>query len=363
MKEKVISITFIVFIIGFFVMSFVLEDEVLSKHERRKLTQVPKLDSDFISNLDDYVVDQFPLRNEFINLNSNINRNIWKIKDYNNVYVIGDTIYDVNYPLNEKECINFAQKVNYIIEKDLKNSNVYYSIIPDKEYFLEEEKYLKIDYELLKNNLKVNAKHIDITEKLSIDDYYHTDIHWKQENIQGIAETLVKQMGNEYENVEYDYYKYEPFYGASYTKGGSAVKPDELIYLKNEYTNKAKVTHLEYGEKQVYDLEKLDAMDSYDIFLSGASSFIEITNPLTTNDKELIMFRDSFASSLAPLLIPHYSKITLIDLRYINYEYVSNMVEFEGKDVLFIYSTQIINNSNLLKVKIWKNGKNYPHKN
>ena len=352
MKQKVTTILFLIVVIGFFVAGFLLEDEVLSKNERRKLAQAPKLDSDFISNLDDYVVDQFPLRNEFINLNSNINRNFWQIKDYNNVYVIGDTIYDVNYPLSEKECINFAQKVNYIIEKDLEKSNVYYSIIPDKEYFLDPEEYLKIDYELLKDKVKINAKYIDITDKLSIEDYYRTDIHWKQENIQGVVKKLVEQMKNIYINVEYNYYKYEPFYGSSYSKAGNTVKPDELIYLKNKYTENAKVTHLEYGEKDVYDLEKVEAMDSYDIFLTGASSLIEITNPLTTNGKELIIFRDSFTSSLAPLLTPYYNKITLIDLRYINYEYISNIVDFESKDVLFIYSTQIINNSNLLKVKI-----------
>lgn len=351
MKQKVITISFIIFIIGFFIASFVLEDEVLSKFERRRLAQVPKLDSDFISNLDSYIIDQFPLRNEFINLNSNINRNLWQIKNYNNVYVIEDTLYDVNYPLNEKECINFSNKVNYIINKDLQNSNVYYSIIPDKEYFLNDE-YLKMDYGVLKEKVKINAEYIDIMNQLKIEDYYCTDIHWKQQNIQGVTKTIVEQMGNTYLDLEYNYFKYGPFYGASYAKAGSIVQPDELIYLKNEYTENAKVTHLEYGEKEVYDLEKVNEMDSYDIYLSGASSYIEITNPLTTKCKELIIFRDSFLSSLAPLLIPYYSKITLIDLRYINYEYVSNMVDFEGKDVLFIYSAQIINNSNLLKVKI-----------
>ena len=71
---------------------------------------------------------------------------------------------------------------------------------------------------------------------------------------------------------------------------------------------------------------------------------------VTLTEKELIIFRDSYGSSLAPLLIPYYSKITLIDLRYINYDIVANLTDFEHKDVLFIYSAQVINNSNLLKV-------------
>lgn len=352
MKQKIISILFIIFVFGFFIISFLLEDVKVSAFERRKLAQLPEFDSNFTQNLDKYISDQFPLRNEFINLNSYINRNIWKITDYNDVYVIGDTIYDINYPINEKNINNFCNKVNYIIQRDLQNSNVYYSIIPNKEYFLEDEKYLKIDYEYLLNNIELEAEYVDIIQNLKIEDYYRTDIHWKQENLQPIAKNIIEQMGNDYAAFEYNNNKYGLFYGASYSKSGVNIEPDELFYLENEYTKNAVVNHLEYGEKEVYELEKVKGPDSYDIYLSGASSLIEIINPLSSNNKELIIFRDSFASSLAPLLIPYYNKITLIDLRYINHDIAASMVDFQNKDVLFIYSIEIINNSNLLKVRM-----------
>jgi len=352
MKQKIISILFIIFVFGFFIISFLLEDVKVSTFERRKLAQLPKLDSDFTQNLDTYITEQFPLRNEFINLNSYINRSILQINDYNDVYVIGNTIYDINYPINEKSINNFCNKVNYIIQKDLQNSNVYFAIIPNKEYFLEDEKYLKIDYEYLINSMNIEAQYIDIIQNLKIEDYYRTDIHWKQESLQPVVKKIIEQMGNTYIDFEYNNNKYELFYGASYSKAGVNIAPDELVYLENEHTKNAVVKHLEYGEKKVYDLEKVKGPDYYDIYLSGASSFIEITNPLSSNNKELIIFRDSFASSLAPLLIPYYNKITLIDLRYINYDIAASMVDFENKDVLFIYSAEIINNSNLLKVTI-----------
>lgn len=352
MKQKVISISFIIFIFTFSLLSFIFQDEVISKFERRKLAQFPELDSEFSKNMDKYLVDQFPFRNDFINLNSNINRNILQMKGYNDVYVVGNVIYEINYPLNEKECNNFNKKINYIIEKDLQNSNVYYTIIPDKEYFLNDKKYLKIDYNLLKDKIKLNAKYIDIMDKLKIEDYYRTDIHWKQENLSNVVKTITEQMGNSYEKITYEPKEYKNFYGASYSKAGSNIKPDTLTYLQNEYTNMATVKHLEYGYKDVYDEEKINSTDLYDIYLSGPSSYIEITNARATNNKELIIFRDSFSSSLAPLLLPYYSKITLIDLRYINYEIARSITEFENKDILFIYSTQIINNSNLLKVNM-----------
>ena len=350
MKQKIISITFVVFIIGLSLLSFILKDNELSKFERRKLAQIPKLNKNFIENLDNYILDQFPFRNEFINLNSNINRNILQMTGYNDVYVIDNVIYEINYPLSDKQCIDFCNKINYIIEKDLQNSNVYYSIIPDKEYFLNDENYLKIDYNALQTKIKLNAKYINIMEDLKLEDYYNTDIHWKQENLDEVVKNIVEQMGNTYQQIDYEYETYDNFYGTSYSKAGSNIAPDKLTYLYNNYTENSTVKHLEYGDKPVYDKQKLESLDLYNIFLSGASSYIEITNQEATNEKELIIFRDSYASSLAPLLIPYYRKITLIDLRYINYDIVSNITDFNNKDVLFIYSAQIINNSNLLKV-------------
>ena len=233
MKPKVISISFVIFIVGFFIYALILKDEAVSKFERRKLSQVPELNNEFFQNLDDYIVDQFPLRNRFIKLNSNINRNILQIKDYNDIYIVEDTIYDINYPLNEKQCNNFSKKINYIINKDLENANVYYTIIPDKEYFLDNEKYLKIDYNTLQNNLNINAEYIDIIQKLSIADYYRTDIHWKQENLDNVAKEITEKMGKKYINIEYRYNVYESFYGASYSKAGANIKPDKLTYVTN----------------------------------------------------------------------------------------------------------------------------------
>ena len=41
--------------------------------------------------------------------------------------------------------------------------------------------------------------------------------------------------------------------------------------------------------------------DPYSVFLSGSKSLLTITNPSADTDRELVIFRDSFASSLAPL--------------------------------------------------------------
>ena len=90
-------------------------------------------------------------------------------------------------------------------------------------------------------------------------------------------------------------------------------------------------------------------IDLYDTYLGGAKAIISIINKTNTSNKELIVFRDSFASSISPLLLDGYSKITLIDTRYISPNLISNYIEFDNQDILFLYSTLIINNSYSLK--------------
>ena len=66
-------------------------------------------------------------------------------------------------------------------------------------------------------------------------------------------------------------------------------------------------------------------------------------------EKELYIFRDSFGSSLIPLLAEGYKNIYLVDIRYIQSDFLKNFVDFTGKDVLFLYSATVLNNSATMK--------------
>ena len=94
---------------------------------------------------------------------------------------------------------------------------------------------------------------------------------------------------------------------------------------------------------------KKNSSDKYDIYLSGAVPILKIENPNGILNKELIVFRDSYGSSLVPLLVEEYQNVTVIDTRYVSPKILDKYVEFENKDILFIYSTLLINNSISLK--------------
>ena len=99
----------------------------------------------------------------------------------------------------------------------------------------------------------------------------------------------------------------------------------------------------------IYNMEKKSGKDPYEIFLSGPRSLITIENPNCKSDKELVIFRDSFGSSIAPLLSEGYAKITLVDIRYLPVERIGNYINFKDQDVLFLYSTSVLNHSETSK--------------
>jgi hypothetical protein len=109
-------------------------------------------------------------------------------------------------------------------------------------------------------------------------------------------------------------------------------------------------TDFETGKKSgAYDMEKAAGLDAYEIFLSGPVSLLTVENPALSDGSHLIIFRDSFASAIAPILSEGWQKITLVDIRYINSAYLSSLVDYDGADVLFLYSTLVLNNSETLK--------------
>ena len=125
---------------------------------------------------------------------------------------------------------------------------------------------------------------------------------------------------------------------------------EDLVYLTNDAINNAVVDNMQEPDfKQVYNLDKLSSSSPYDVFLSGPTPLETITNNSAETDKELIIFRDSSTSSLAPLLIENYKTITLVDIRYMMSAMLGDYVNFDGKDVLFLYGEQVINFSEMLR--------------
>jgi hypothetical protein len=361
-KNITVTVLFLLTLFGVMLITLFMPDAEYSFSERRRLEQPPafsikKLFSgELFEDFDEYTLDQFPLRDIFRAVKAYIRYYPLAQKDNNGIYVVGGNINKILYPLNEDSVRNAAGKFNAIYNRYLPGMNVYYSVIPDKNYFVAAENgYPSIDYEkmigILCGGVR-NIEYIDIIGSLSLDDYYYTDIHWNQEKITGVADILLAGMGcaARVSDTQYTRTELYPFRGAYLGQSALFIEPDTLVFLTNSITENAVVYDCFYKTySKVYMPEKFGGIDPYDVFLSGALPLISIENKENGTGRELLLFRDSFGSSIAPLLLEGYSKITLIDLRYISADILGKYIEFKDQDVLFLYNTQVINNSYMLK--------------
>lgn len=359
-KDIVVTIIFVVLLLVIFVSNMLKQDNEISISERRKLAKFPEitskklLDGSFFKEFEKYTTDQIIKREDFRKLKAITEFDVFFKNDNNNLYMKDNSIIKIEYPLNEKSILNATKKINQISEKYLKNNNVYYSIVPDKNYFSNEEQYIKMDYEKIENIMKeniINADYINIFDTLSLEDYYITDIHWKQENIIKVLGKISTEMKfKERITTAYNKKYITDFEGIYSGQLPIKTKKDSINILTNSIIDSAIVYNYETKEESsIYNLEKINSYDKYDIYLSGATPLLEIRNSNAKTDKELIVFRDSFASSLVPLFTEGYKKITLVDIRYIRSSDLSQYIEFDTQDVLFIYSTTVLNNSFIFK--------------
>lgn len=355
----------VIFLLILFSLAFVCwtkPADAYSESERRELAQMPEISFDsltsgkFMSEFEEYTLDQFPERDLFRRIKAYTSTYVLRQKDNNNLYVSDGYIAKVEYPMNKDSIAYASKKFNDIYEKYLKEtgSKVYFAVIPDKNAFLADESgHLKMDYDLFyEQMMKENdyGVHIPIYELLSKEDYYLTDTHWKQEMITDVAEEIAFQMGSVIKN-DYNVVKLDvPFYGVYYGQSALPLDADKLCYLENDIINSMVVYDHQNGRNiAVYEMDKVQGKDPYEMFLGGPLSLVTIENPMAETDKELIVFRDSFGSSIAPLLAQGYSKVTLVDIRYISSTILESYIDFNGEDVLFLYSTQVLNNSNTIK--------------
>ena len=351
-------------VFGLSIFAWFKTPDTYSDSERRELEQMPKLrleavkDGSFMEDFEAYTLDQFPLRDWFRRLKAAMVFEVLEQRDNNKIYIADGHASKMEYPLNEPMLDYAADRFSYLYKTYLQDAeNIYFSIVPDKNYFLAEENgYLSLDYQELIRNMQEKTgymTYIDLTEHLELEDYYTTDTHWKQENLPDVADYLLEKMGAEAEpdSLESAYRTNlleHPFYGVYYGQAALPMEPDQIRYLTSELLDQCVVTGYDTGvpvEIPMYDMEKAVGKDPYEMFLSGTRAVMTVENPQAETEKELIVFRDSFGSSLVPLLMEGYKKITVLDIRYVNSAMLGQFVEFGNQDVLFLYSTMLLNNS------------------
>ena len=210
MKNKILSILFIIIIFSLSIISVILPDTEISKTERRYLINFPTLNiktifnGDFFEQFNTYAVEQFPFRETFIKIKGITANKLFLKQEENGVFIKNGNFFEINSSIDSKSIDYFLQIVTKI-KNNFSNGNIYYSIIPDKNYYLNEN-IPKLNYQKLVSTINKKLQgitYINIFNDLTLESYYKTDIHWKQEKISEVVKTIALHMNNEPIDIKY----------------------------------------------------------------------------------------------------------------------------------------------------------------
>lgn len=278
-------------------------------------------------------------------------------------FVVGDGVYRNEKELDEKSIDRAIGKFQTFAEDYCGESQrVFLALIPSKNGYLNAENghLNEAEFAILQSVYdKWGRNFIDLSVCLDLEDYYRTDPHWRQERLGAVLRELGAALefdtdtvlnGDRVLSENWTEEVLTTEYIGVYGDEVDGVPAEEMTVLHHPAMEGYIVRNGETGEEMpLYDTEKLSERDPYELFVGGPLSLVTIENPNAGNDRHLVVVRDSFGSALLPLLAQSYAKVTAVDIRYMMPNLVGNFVDFTDADVLFLYSSTVLNNSITLK--------------
>lgn len=360
MKAKITStILLSLFLLGLPIATFVMPKVDFSEMENRTLASFPRLSvksitsRSFMDGLETWFADHFIGRDIWVSAKGYIEFASGK-RENNGIYICGDRlIQHIDEPDQSKTAKNIEAITQFV---DANKKPTYLMLVPTAAEIhrdklptgvksWDQRSYIK---EVAKQ-LRGIANEIDIYKVLfeNKDEYiyYKTDHHWTSHGAFCAFTEAADRMGiltvqkNNYnvQNVSHN------FFGTLYSKAGfRSISPDIISRYEKRGSSVQATVEVFDGAKtttypSMYFNEFLEKKDQYSMFLGQNQPIVTIQTS-TTSGKRLLIFKDSYAHTIAPMFADYYTTITLVDLRYINQTY-DTLIDVEQYDqVLLLYN-------------------------
>lgn len=372
-KHLIVSIMFIIMLFGGMLWSILSPDIEFSQSENRYLQMRPKLsdisvnnikDGSFMHKYEDYIADQFFLRNQWVALKTNIER--FCLKEESNDVYFGKDDYLMGIPqrsdYESERCKKNTESLKLFMEKNVEKygtEHVKAVFVPTSSQVLKDKlPYFAAPYDqsrllgTLEGILPANSfiSMLPVMSSHSSEDiYYRTDHHWTSLGAYYAYADWARQTGITPCTLE-DFNinnAAQDFQGTLQSKINIDTVGDTIQIFEPKEDVSFKLVYNENPEdvRPMYDYSKLETKSKYDVFFGGNQSSIAISTTLPADSsieqKEgtLLVIKDSFANCFIPFAALHYKNTYVVDMRYFNQPLSRYMEEKGITDVLVLYST------------------------
>ena len=387
--KKIMVGLFAIFMLAMPILTFVFmspEKKPFSENENRYLAEFPKFslkkykDESFMEDFDEWLSDRFIWREDWIRIKNKTDEITGKT-EINGVFIENDMMMQVWDGYDEAVLEKNIKAINRFVtgHPDIpayfmlvpNAQEIYSDMLPSFAEVGDQKEFIDMFY----GSLEGFAGTVDVYSGLEHNKdsyiYYRTDHHWTSYGAYLGYSSAGAQLG--YSPIDISNYTVEhasyDFRGTLFSKtldrGVTADIIDYYILTGNEPVVKVsvyndydasngKVIYNEYDS--MYFREYLDVKDKYSSFLGQNSPIVTVESENAKSDKSLLVIKDSYAHSLVPFLTKEYSKVTMIDLRYINADF-QMFVSLEDYDqVLFTYNVITLSEDdrNIIKLNLAK---------
>ncbi|MFA9380609.1 MAG: DHHW family protein [Acetanaerobacterium sp.] len=367
MKAKIVSaVFFALFLVGMPLATILSPRVSFSEMENRTLAELPHLtvksisSRTFMDGVETWFSDHFVDRDYWVSAKGYIEYFTGK-RENNGVYICADRLIEEIAPPDEDKTQQNIDGIKAFVEKNKKQT--YLMLVPTAAEVYREQLPHGVESWDQRGYIKEVAKKLTgITNEIDIYKvllenkseyiYYRTDHHWTttgafyafSEASERMGIHAVQKKNYNIQNVSHD------FYGTLYSKVGyRGMSPDIVSLFEKRVSSVSASVEVFDGKETVaypsmYFTEFLDKKDQYSVFLGQNQPIVTIKTD-SESEKSLLIFKDSFAHSLAPFFADYYSTITLVDLRYINqsYDAVLNVENYD--QVLLLYNVDTFSHS------------------
>lgn len=329
-----------------------------SENENRTLQLFPEINGRsaisgrLMTQAENFVADQFFLRDRWIELKLGIDKTIGK-KESNDVflgkdgYLIENAVApeETDMEANLEAIRGFAQRHPEL--------NSVMTVVPNAVWVCDHllpagapVRDQRADIQRIAEALSGSINFVDLSDVLKEHKdeylYYKSDHHWTSLGAKYAFDALQTPLGIEAPVPGYEIMNAtDSFSGTMASSSGDFHVTDSIdIYVPETEEDFAYV--VEYGDLQkksatIYNSEALASKNKYEVFMGGNYSYVSIKTTAHT-DRNLLLFKDSYANTFVQFLLPYYRNIVIIDPRYYSDDCEKLIEEREITDVLFLYN-------------------------
>lgn len=361
----------------------VMPAKTFSENENRSLAQKPTfslkniLSGDFQQNLSEYLSDQIPFRDEWIQINTEAKKWLGQ-KEVNDVYIGEEHYYfqkftDEDYSKSRMKSVfqmmeewiadwkeNAEKQIEGDIEEQTQNVTIMFvptpgtilsNKLPNNAPFYDADSVYQQAEECLSDTL-IDVREVFLENKEDTQLYYKTDHHWTAYGAYLAYVEYCKAVGMEAKDLSYFQLEEvtDSFYGTLYSKVLDWETVADSIYLPQNIPDVTVTYDGEDTSDSIYNLTYLEQKDKYCVFFGGNWETVTIETSAKTG-KRLLVIKDSFANSFVPYLLEDYEEIVMVDLRYYGGSIQEILEEEEITDVLFLYEmTNLLTDTGIIKL-------------